>query len=117
MDTSGKIIGGNIKSYRQRMGLKQEDLARYLDIQRESVAYYESGARQIPLEKMEKLADLFGVDLYDLFEENETRKNVNVALAFRADDISTEDLVHIAEFRKIVHNYIKLKELSEENAC
>jgi len=111
------VLGGNVKSFRERMGLRQEDLAHYLGITREAISYYENGRNNIPLDKLEKLADLFGVDLYDLFENDKNMSEVDVALAFRTDELSPDDFDTIAQFRRIVKNYIKLKELCEKHGC
>jgi len=110
------VLGRNVKSFRERMALKQEDLANYLGIKRETISYYENG-RNIPLDKLEKLADLFGVDLYDLFENDNNMSEVSVALAFRADELSPKDFDAIADFRRIIKNYMKLKELCERHGC
>ena len=115
MEENAKIIGGNIKSFRKRMRLNQKDLAKYIGTSREIISYYEAGSRKVPLERLEKLANLFGEDLYDLFEKSDVKQQANVALAFRSDELNTDDLPDIAEFRKIVKNYIKLKELFEKH--
>lgn len=111
------IIRNNIKSYREKQKLRQEDIASYLGISREMVSYYESGARNIPLDTLNKLADFFQVELEDLLEENPDLRKANVALAFRAGDIGPEDRRTVADFHKIVKNYIKIKSLCEKHGC
>lgn len=91
------------------MGLKQEDIADYLNVTREQVSYYETGSREVPFEMIPKLANLFGVDEYDLFEDDSDINNLNIAFAFRADEISGMDLDAIASFKKIALNYKKMK--------
>lgn len=110
-----KYIGNNIKLYRKRMGIRQEELAEYLGVKREMISYYENGTRTVPLENMNKLADLFWIDLSDLMEENPDLQKANVAFAFRANEIKPEDMRVIAEFGKIVKNYIKLRALCEKD--
>src|SRR5690242_3036344 len=105
------IIGANIKAYRERMNLNQEDVANYLGVQREVISYYENGSREISIENLKKLSNLFGVELYNLIEQNATISQANIAFAFRANQLSTDDLKAIADFKKIVNNYIKIKEL------
>ena len=111
------IIGSNIKSFRERMGIRQEDLAKFLGIKREIVSYYETGARDIPLMHLNKLADLFRVNLNDLMEEDENLQKANVAFAFRASEFCPADMNIVAEFGKTVKNYIKLKNLCEKYDC
>lgn len=109
------ITGNNIKYFREKMGIRQEDIAKYLGVKREVISYYENGSRDVPLEKLNAMADLFKVDLYDLMEENIDLQKANVVFAFRANTVSPDDMKVIAEFGRIVKNYIKLKELYDRN--
>lgn len=106
-----KIIGTNIKAFREKLGLTQEQVATYLDVTREMISYYEQGSRNIPTASLTRLSNLFGIDEYDLFEPDAEQSSVNVALAFRIDDFNEEDLVSVAKFRKIVTNYLGMKRL------
>ncbi len=105
------IIGANIKAYRERLGLTQESVAKFLDVTREMISYYEQGNRNIPTVSISRLANLFGIDEYDLFEPNAEKASANVALAFRINDFNEEDLESMAKFRKIVNNYLGMKRL------
>ena len=104
------ITGGNISSLRNKLALSQQQVADYLGIKRENISYYENGNREIPLEHLEKLADLFGVELYDLMESDLVNQKATLAFAFRADQVDVKDLQNISRFKKIVKNYIKMKE-------
>jgi transcriptional regulator with XRE-family HTH domain len=101
------IIGSNISRFRDRFGLTQQHLADYLGISRPEMNYYENGQRNIPTAVITKAAELFGVDEYDLYESNPDLIETNLAFAFRAT-LSPADLNPIAEFQKIVRNYIQL---------
>jgi transcriptional regulator with XRE-family HTH domain len=90
------------------MGLTQDALAKYLDISREMISYYETGVREMPVEALLKLGDLFGCELTDLLEDNPSALNACLAFAFRADQLEDQDLTTIAEFKKIVKNYLTL---------
>lgn len=114
MDNFDKIIGKNIKTLREKMGINQNELADMIGVKREMVSYYETGTREIPIILLEKLADFFRVDLGDLMEDKPEIQKVNVAFAFRANELSKDDFESIAYFGKIVRNYIKLKGLSKE---
>jgi len=103
------IIAQNLIALRQKLNLKQEAVAGFLGIQRELLSYYENGRRAVQPEHLKKLADLFGVDEYDLTEPDAGQQNVNLALAFRADELTPEGLESLAAFRKIVKNYLQLK--------
>jgi len=114
---ASNIIGSNIKMFRNKMGIRQEDLAKYLGIKREMISYYENESRDIPLDHLNRLADLFNVDLSDLMEEDSNLQKANVALAFRTNELCLDDMNVIAEFGKIVKNYIKLNNLCKKYDC
>jgi len=102
------IVGRNIKLYREKIGISQESLADYLGVSRGEMNYYENGKRTIPSNVIEKAARLFGIDEYDLYDENIETQQANTAFAFRANFLTAEDLEKIADFRKIVLNYLKM---------
>jgi len=105
-------VGQNIRLFRDKLGLSQDALANYLGVTREEISYFETGKRIMNTVLIEKAAKLFGVDDYDLFEENPELQQLNVSLAFRAESINTEDLKQIADFRKIILNYLKMKRVA-----
>lgn len=97
-----------VKQLRIKNNFTQEQLASYLNCPRELISYYETGDREIPLSVLEKLSDLFGIELEDFFEEDIAQINTNIAFAFRAESITEEDLIPLAQFKKIVKNYQKM---------
>lgn len=112
MDTA-KIIGFNIKKYRNALGFKQEVLAACLDVSREQISNYERGEREIPLLSLEKIANLFGIELEELLEKRDSVRDVKLSFAFRSDSTS-EDIKEIANFKKVVLNYLKIEKLINE---
>ena len=74
----------------------------------------ETNEREISLNNLEKLADLFGVELTDLINEDEKNVTVTASLAFRADEVHVADLEQVSKFRSIVKNYIKMKNILKE---
>lgn len=66
------ILADKVIMLRKRNGWSQEELAERLDISRQSVSKWESGAAIPDLDKIIKLSSLFGVSTdYLLKEENE----------------------------------------------
>ncbi|WP_044211481.1 helix-turn-helix domain-containing protein [Flammeovirga sp. OC4] len=109
MDTETKIlIGQNIKDLRTVMGLSQDQVAKYLDVTREQVSNYERAERNISIKELNKLADLFGVELSDLLEEDKATHKINLAFAFRKDG-EASDLDTVSSFKKVVMNYLKME--------
>lgn len=103
--------GLTMKSLRERFGYVQENVAEFLGVSRELVSMYETGEREIPIDAIEKLSDLFGVDPEAFFAENSEEAIAQVAFAFRKDEVNADDLKEIAAFGKIVKNYLKIKKL------
>lgn len=105
-------IGTNLKQYREQLGLTQEEFASYLNVSREQVSYYETGARSIPSNILTKAAAIFGIDEHDLYEEDLLKKRASLVLAFRANELSQSDMEAIAGFKRIVINYLQMKKIA-----
>lgn len=99
-----------IKGLREKYGYTQEKLAGFLGIKREMISFYETDGREVPLEVLEKLSDLFGVGL-DVFFLNDVEEALaEVVFAFRKD-VESYDLENLSAFGKIVKNYLKINKL------
>lgn len=108
-----ELIGQRIKKFRDRQGLSQEQVASYLGMSsRSQISLIENGKKPIDLEKLEKLANLFGVNLGVFVSENEKKFTTELAFAFRTDEVNESDLEEIADFKKIVLNHQKMKRLA-----
>jgi len=105
------IIGNNIRFFRDKLGLTQEELATYLFVNREEISYFENGKRSIPSGLLSRLAELFGLDEIDFYEEDSSLIAANTAFAFRLGELADGDLHSLAAFRKVTNNYIKMKKL------
>lgn len=105
------IIACNIKRLRDASGFTQDSVANYLNVNRSAYANYETGARELPLNLMEKLADLYGCEMYDLYSEDMDVVSRMLATAFRVDTLSREDMEQIAVFKRIVNNSLKMDKL------
>jgi len=103
------IIGRNVKAYREKLRYTQDAIANFLGVKRETISYYENGKREIDLIKLEKLANLFNVELQDLINEDPAVKELDFAIAFRTESLDESDLTQISEFQKIIKNFIKMQ--------
>lgn len=110
--SSTTTIGKNLKELRTYFGYSQEFIGSFLQVSHTIISRYESGSEKIPLDRLEKLALLFGVDAYDFYEENAHSRTINAALAFRADGVET-DMTSILEFKKIVKNYLNMVKMKQ----
>jgi len=109
METNN-ILSKNIRELRNKFGYTQAFIAEYLNITPAAVNQYENDARTISESVIEKLALLFNVEEYDLYEENPEKQAVLTSFAFRADELTGSDMQQISKFKKIITNYINMSE-------
>lgn len=102
-----QTIGRNITAFRKHLGYTQQEISCYLGISQPAYARYEKGETIVSMESMEKLATLYNVEEYDLMEENAELLQASIACAYRKDG-TISDLNQIAQFQKIVKNYIMM---------
>ncbi len=102
-------IATNLKKLREASRYTQDEVAQILGITRSAYSNYESGERDAPYDVLEKVSDLFGCDIYVLFEENENAAAMILASAFRLDGLTREDAVEIVRFKDIVKSYLKME--------
>ena len=108
METTTGLV---IKGLREKYGYTQDKVADYLGIKREMISFYENESREIPVEVLEKLSDLFGVELDVFFVDNVDEALAEVVFAFRKNDFENVDMDNMAAFGKIVKNYLKINNL------
>jgi transcriptional regulator with XRE-family HTH domain len=108
--------GNMIKTLRERFGFTQDAVAAYLSVKREMISYYERGSRDVPLEVLERLSTLFGVELELLVNGQQDDLMLEMAFAFRAENLEAPDLEAIAFFRKVVMNYQRMLKLEQNYA-
>ena len=107
-------IGNNIKIFREKSGLSQEEIADYCGIKREILSYYENGKREVSLLHLEKISEFLNIDLETFLEENPSEIQPDLALAFRANELTPLDRNQIVYFKKIVKNYLKMKTIEAD---
>ena len=106
------MYGVILKLLREANNYTQESVSEYLGIKRSTYSNYETGDREAPWTILEKLASLYGCDLYDLeSEDNDVLQGV-IACAFRVDSLSVEDMKQVAAFKHLVMNYVKMKKIA-----
>jgi len=108
------LIGNNIKLFREKLGITQSELAEYCEIKREILSYYETGKRDISLLYLERISEYLNVDMDSLTKENSTEIQPDLALAFRANELTPSDRDQIVYFKQIVKNYLKMKKIEND---
>lgn len=105
------IIAKNIKLMREVSDFTQENVASFLGITRSAYSNYELGTRELPLEHMENLADLYGCDAYILYEKDTDVVKNMLTTAFRVDNLSADDMAQVAAFKRMVKNSLMMDNL------
>ena len=91
-----------LKMMREKAGLRQEQIADYLGVTQTFISKVETGERNLTVDQLESVVNLYG---YSLAEFADTKENVHpIQFAFRAQDVSKEDLRIIANIGKIAIN-------------
>ncbi|MBQ9309364.1 MAG: helix-turn-helix transcriptional regulator [Bacteroidales bacterium] len=108
-----KTLGNNLKYIRECLGYSQEEIGRYLGISQPAYLKYEKGTSTLSVTLLEKLAGLYGIDEYDILHPENNNLDTSLAFAFRKDG-EIKNLEEVANFKKIVRNYIFMcNELAE----
>lgn len=68
-----EVFGGNVKKYREELGLSQEAFAEKCGLHRTYISAVERQRRSIALGNVQKIADALGVETYRLFLEEGQR--------------------------------------------
>ena len=106
------IIGNNIKLFREKLKLSQSDIAKYCGVNREVLSYYENGNREVSLLHLERISNYMNIEMEVFLEENSENIQPELALAFRADELTPKDRANIVYFKSIVKNYLKMKSIA-----
>jgi transcriptional regulator with XRE-family HTH domain len=106
-------MGIRLKNARERMGLTQDQVARLIDVNRVEISYYETGSREISLGKLAQLANLYGCSV-DYFLSVDDSDASGVAVAFRAENLSDQDLEIVAWARGLVSDMAVLDDVLKE---
>src|SRR3712207_686173 len=87
------IISEKIMSLRKKMGWSQEDLANELNVSRQSVSKWETGASIPDMSKIIQMSDIFGVTTDYLLKDGFDDESLNT-------QISTEHLMKTESIKK-----------------
>lgn len=96
------IIGNNLRMLRESVGFNQANIACFLEVDQSLISKVENGERNISSDMLEKLACLFGVSVDDI-EKNKCESSV-LSFAFRASDLTTEDMEAISAINRVALN-------------
>ena len=107
-------IGSVLKDLRNRMGYSQEQISSYLGISQPAYNHYESGDTVVSQDSLEKLADIYGVEEYDILTCNKPQLQTDMAFALTKEE-KIKKLGQIASFHKLVKNYLDMCEIEQRH--
>ena len=91
-----------LKTMREKAGLRQGQIADYLGVTQTFISKVETGERNLTVDQLERVINLYG---YSLAAFADMEQDVHpIQFAFRAQDVSQDDLRIIAEIGKIAIN-------------
>lgn len=105
-------MGNRFKTVRTMNGYTQEQMARFLDVDRTLITKFEKGERTLGIADLERACGLFGCDLKTLRGLNEYRP---MTVAYRAKDLSLEDMESVRKVQKIILNMRRIKAYGKDS--
>ena len=109
-----KRLANNLRLMRERLGYTQQEIATYLHISQPAYIKYEYGTSEISMDKLERLGQLYNIREYDLMTNDVIQMQACAAFAFRKNG-EIINLEQIAQFQKIVNNYIEMSDELEKH--
>ena len=100
-----KRFGKMMSKMRLELGYTQEEVAKKLNISKNSYGNYERGERRIPLEKLREISNFFNIDLNEFVkQENETQWTNQISRMlqdeFEGIVFTQQELIQLKEFVK-----------------
>lgn len=113
MEDLRQRVSCNLREYVKKLRFRNNDLAKYLEVDASTVSKYLSGDRNIPIVSLQKMSTLLGIELIDLFEEDVNSRNVKLKCAFRADSEGI-DFDAVSFLKEKALNYLNMKKMLQE---
>jgi transcriptional regulator with XRE-family HTH domain len=107
-DKNKKLIGGRLRWAREQAGLSQGQVAQKLSVHRPTISQIEAGERNVRIEEIQRLGELYGVDENWLMKGDEVLENQRdprIELAARElSKLKREDLDSILRLIQVLRN-------------
>lgn len=103
-----------LKMMREKAGLRQGQIADYLGVTQTFISKVETGERNLTVDQLESVVNLYGYSLAAFADSVDDAHPIR--FAFRAQDVSQEDLRIIADIGKIaINSRFMAKALEDSN--
>lgn len=90
-------FSGNLKKFRKQKKLTQEELANRIGVIRATYWAYEKGSIMPPYEKLEQLADIFGITIDELMGRETDKSDISDDLSKLIRKLEKENQVYDGE--------------------
>lgn len=112
------ILAEKIASLRKKKGWSQEELAYQLDVSRQSVSKWESGASVPDLDRILKLSEIFGVSTdYLLKEETQAAPEIEIPELDKTEGLKRVGREEAESFMEIKLNGAKKVAMATAGSC
>lgn len=91
-----------LRGMREKAGLRQDQIADFLGVTQTYISKVETGERNLTVDQLEKIVNLYGYSLEAFVNMEQDAQPIQ--FAFRAQEVSQEDLRVIADIGKIAIN-------------
>lgn len=105
------ILSTNLRIAREYFGYSIDQIADYLHDPNYSMYETDNVCNQVSVYTLERLADLYGMHGYKLFEEEFKPESVTIVPGVNYSNMSTEDLDTIARFHSLILEYINMSNI------
>ncbi len=110
MDAVLVKLGEKLQQARKVAGLTQTQVEEVVGLNQVQLSYYETGKREISITLLEKLATLYGYST-DYFMNNTTNQTQDFQIAFRAEELTTEDIEVVNWAKSFVGNLFEMNQM------
>jgi len=107
----------NLKIIRKQKNMTQEDVAKMLNIQKQTYQNYELGKREPSIETLIKMSELFHTSIDNLLKNNQDKINTNSHPKYQEDLINMIEQLNMVECAKVeayVYGLLAGKEEKEQ---
>lgn len=104
-------FGSNLRNIRENRGLTQQQVADMMEIDKSTYCGYETGKRQPDVQKLKKLAKIFGISGDELLETGYDEAPAKISNGERSEDAILYSAYKSApeNVQEAIRNLLKLK--------
>ena len=103
----------NFRKIRTKLGITQEQMAQFLNLEQSSISKFESGERDMSIDNIEKASNLFGILIHSLYENIDDVSLLSPSFRKSGDNVNS--FSDIAEINKIAMNILEMNEILGNN--